>query len=70
MSFLSAGVAKPGQRRRAQDPVPQGFVGSNPTPRTILLVHISSWNAEYFAVVSLVSRESLKRSIGLRLLAF
>ncbi len=31
---LLAGVAKPGQRRRAQDPVPQGFVGSNPTPRT------------------------------------
>src|SRR6266540_6234714 len=33
--FFQAGVAKPGQRRRAQDPVPQGFVGSNPTPRTI-----------------------------------
>jgi hypothetical protein len=33
-----AGVAKPGQRRRAQAPVPQGFVGSNPTPRTYLLV--------------------------------
>jgi hypothetical protein len=30
-----AGVAKPGQRRRLQEPIPQGFVGSNPTPRTI-----------------------------------
>ncbi len=29
-----AGVAKPGQRRRTEAPVPQGFVGSNPTPRT------------------------------------
>jgi hypothetical protein len=28
-----AGVAKPGQRRQAQDLLPQGFVGSNPTPR-------------------------------------
>ena len=36
---LSGGVAKPGQTRRTQDtinilminPVPQGFVGSNPT---------------------------------------
>ena len=28
-----AGVAQPGQRREAQDLVPQGFVGSNPTPR-------------------------------------
>ena len=32
--LVAAGVAKTGQRRRAQDPVPQGFVGSNPTPRT------------------------------------
>src|SRR3989442_3930780 len=28
-----AWVAKLGQRRRAQDPVPYGFAGSNPAPR-------------------------------------
>jgi hypothetical protein len=31
---LCAGVAQPGQRRRTEAPIPQGFVGSNPTPRT------------------------------------
>ncbi len=30
-----AGVAEPGQRREVQALVPEGFVGSNPTPRTI-----------------------------------
>jgi hypothetical protein len=30
-----AWVAKLGQRRRAQDPVPQGFAGSNPAPRIL-----------------------------------
>jgi hypothetical protein len=30
-----AGVAKHGQRRSPEAAVPQGFVGSNPTPRTI-----------------------------------
>ena len=31
---IQAGVAEPGQRRETQDLLPQGFVGSNPTPRT------------------------------------
>ena len=41
------GVAKPGQPRRTQDymiqmgdPVPKGFVGSNPTPSTSTTVRI------------------------------
>jgi len=41
------GVAKPGQPRRTQDytikmgdPVPKGFVGSNPTPSTATTVRI------------------------------
>ncbi|BAD85567.1 predicted integrase, N-fragment [Thermococcus kodakarensis KOD1] len=33
-SPLGAGVAEPGQRRWTQDPLPQGFRGSNPRPRT------------------------------------
>jgi hypothetical protein len=35
---VCAGVAEPGQRRRLQEPIPQGFVGSNPTPRTRIRV--------------------------------
>ena len=35
LSLLGAGVAKPGQRRSPEAAIPQGFVGSNPTPRTI-----------------------------------
>ena len=31
-----AEVAQHGQRRRTEAPIPQGFVGSNPTLRTIL----------------------------------
>ena len=31
---LVAGVAQHGQRRRTEAPIPKGFVGSNPTPRT------------------------------------
>ena len=34
----SAGVAKSGLRRGAQDPVAKAFVGSNPTSRTKLLI--------------------------------
>ena len=33
-----AGVAELGQRRWTQDPLPQGFEGSNPSPRTIDLL--------------------------------
>jgi hypothetical protein len=32
---LDAGVAKHGQRRSPEAAIPQGFVGSNPTSRTI-----------------------------------
>ena len=32
--MLVAGVAQHGQRRRTEAPIPKGFVGSNPTPRT------------------------------------
>ena len=38
MSSASAGVAKSGLRRGAQDPVAKAFVGSNPTSRTKLLM--------------------------------
>jgi hypothetical protein len=37
-----AGVAKPGSRRGAQNPVAKAFVGSNPTPRTNLLVNYNN----------------------------
>ena len=32
--LFHAGVAEHGQRRRLQEPILQGFVGSNPTPCT------------------------------------
>ena len=37
-SPVGAGVAEPGQRRWTQDPLPQGFRGSNPRPRTIEII--------------------------------
>ncbi len=39
---IRAGVAEPGQRRGTQDPLPKGFVGSNPTPRIQISSRLNS----------------------------
>ena len=40
ISATQAEVAQHGQRRRTEAPIPQGFVGSNPTLRTNLPIRV------------------------------
>ena len=43
LKTVFAEVAQHGQRRRTEAPIPQGFVGSNPTLRTLLSLSIGTW---------------------------